>query len=235
MNDPRYNRRHADGSVGSGCKGVAMATDVLPDDVANAEAEEAFETGVRQNAMEFDAHDLDGDAKLDFQEYCKLVREREEGEHDEATLRARFDDLDGDGSGKVDMHEYIRFALRDALARSSTRVHEIFEAWDEDGSGRIDQSEFRKAVRALGFNARDEDLDAVFLDFDVDGGGSIEYAELNKKLRQFSGIEAANRHSLRRVAGGRKGAGPRLSEQVLRSSKFTFFCLAAGFLGLRNP
>ena len=51
------------------------------DDVANAEEEEAFDTGMRQNAIDFQVADADADNKLDFNEFCQMVRERELGEH----------------------------------------------------------------------------------------------------------------------------------------------------------
>ena len=180
--------------------------EVHDDDMAGEE-QEAFDVGMRQNAIGFSVADADADNKLDFDEFCAMVREREMGEHTEAELRARFEYLDGDHSGKVDMHEYLRFALRDALSRSAAKVIEIFQEWDEDASGRIDKREFRRAIRSLGFEQQnDDDIDLVFDEFDADGSGTLEYAELNKKLRQFSGLEAVNKHALRRVAGGRKGA-----------------------------
>ena len=169
------------------------------------------------------AHDVDNDGKLDFNEFCALVKEREMAEHSnmhpmhmytcasshvhgmctrvhppdprmcmaciqeremaehtEEELRARFEALDGDNSGlvhlrerpphaptrprpkrararsvppahrsgrgtvcavrlgcdaaarQVDMYEYIRWSLRDALSRSSSRVIDLFKqarAW----------------------------------------------------------------------------------------------------------
>ena len=41
--------------------------------------------------------------------------------------------MDGDGSGQVEQHEFIKFSLRDALTRYSTRVLDLFREWDEDG------------------------------------------------------------------------------------------------------
>ena len=109
---------------------------VWQDDVAGT-GEEDFVTGMKQNAMERDAADADQDGKLDFKEFSELVRNREEGTHTDAELKKRFDALDGDKSGKVDMAEYLQFSLRDALARSSDRVVDLFKKWDEDNSGKL--------------------------------------------------------------------------------------------------
>ena len=49
----------------------------------------------------------DGDGKLDFAEFCSLVREREGGEFSNEELRKRFEALDADGSGQVDLAEYL--------------------------------------------------------------------------------------------------------------------------------
>ena len=161
---------------------------VATEDDIEGTGEEAFDAGMRRNAMIYDAHDVDGDQKLDFDEFCAMVREREEGEHTEKELRARFVTLDADGSGQVDMNEYVRFALCDALSRSSTRVIELFKQWDEDGEGGIDKKEFRRAIKSLGFDffANDAELDMAFAEFDVDKSGTITYEELNGALRRMT-------------------------------------------------
>ena len=176
------------------------------DDVANEDAEEDFDVGMRHHAMEYDSADRDNDGQLDFGEFCKLMAEREVGTPNIEELRKRFDLLDTTRDGRVQMHEYLRYALRDALARSSSRVVELLTEWDTDNSGSIDRREFRRAVRALGFTANDEEVDLLFDDFDEDESGTIEYRELNKKMRQASGVEVEQRHKLRRKAGGRKGS-----------------------------
>ena len=173
---------------------AAVAAEVEADDVANeGEAEEDFVAGMRQNAMDYQAHDVDQDHKLDFNEFCALVRDREEGDFTTEELRARFEALDADGSGKVDLHEYVRFSLRDALYRSSARVIDLFRKWDTDESGEIDKKEFRKAIRSMGFNffADDAEIDMVFDDFDLDKSGQLDYKELNKQLRAQAVIDAS--------------------------------------------
>ena len=189
------------------------------DDVAGT-AEEGFTEGMRQNAMEYNAADADNDNMLDFDEFCAMVQEREVGDFDEATLRKRFDALDGDKSGKVDMQEYIQFSLRDALARSATRVLDLFREWDEDGNGKISRKEFGRAIKALGFNIPKDQLATLFDSINTSGSGTIEYAELNRMLRKQEAIdpslrpgaageiklEATIKTQLRRAHDGMKGS-----------------------------
>ena len=144
--------------------------------------QETFRTAMRQNAIEYDVAEEESKSTapgLNFSEFCALVHSREEGDHPEEELRARFRALDITGSGMIEKHEYLRFSLRDALARSHTRVVQIFEQWDDDGDGNIDETEFRKAVRALGFSdVSDKDIANVFLDFDEDRSGEISRLEV---------------------------------------------------------
>ena len=166
---------------------------------------------MQRNAMEYDAHDVDGDQKLDFGEFCAMVREREAGEHTEAELRERFVALDADGSGQVDFNEYTTFSLCDALQRSSKRVIDLFKQWDEDKSGEIDKKEFRRAIKSMGFDffANDSEIDLVFATLDTDGSGAITYKELNSTLRK---IKMPPQRALRRAEGGAKKRSKRAFE-----------------------
>ena len=88
------------------------------------------------------------------------------------------------------MAEYLQWSLREALARSSDRVVDLFKKWDEDGSGKIDKREFSHAVRALGFSDISEaDAGAVFDMLDEDKSGHLEYKELNTMLRKGYGSQ----------------------------------------------
>ena len=164
--------------------GAESEPEAAEGDVAGT-GEEDFEAGMKQNAMERDAADADQDGKLDFAEFCQFVRDREVGEHLDADLKKRFNDLDKDGSGKVDMSEYLLWSLKDALIRSSARVVDLFKKWDEDRSGKINKREFTHAVRALGFREiNDEMAGQCFDQLDDDKSGELEYKELNLMLRK---------------------------------------------------
>ena len=121
-------------------------------------------------------------------------------------LKARFEALDDDKSGKIDMHEYLQWSLKDALARSSARVVDLFKAWDEDKSGTVDMKEFYKAVKSLGFDVDKKDCDAVFKSLDDDKSGSLEYKELNEMLRKGVGSEGT-KANLKRMAGKQRDTG----------------------------
>jgi len=185
--------------------------------------QEAFHTVMRQNSMEFDEanqetrqHSTDG---LNFAEFCALVHQREDGKFTEKELRERFRALDVSGSGFIEKHEYLRFSLRDALARSVTRVMEIFSAWDENHDGQVSALEFRRAVRSLGFSdVSDTDIDQIFHEFDNDESGSVSQLELERKLKKYAGVLTEQKYKLRRNACGRKGAALAPSVKLDRES-----------------
>ena len=168
-------------------------TQPLDGDAAGT-GEQSFNSGMNRAAEDHDAADGDVDNKLDFAEFCELVRGREEGEHSEEELRVRFELLDVNNSGKIDMHEYLIWSLKDCLARASTRLIDLFKKWDEDHSGHVDKNEFHRAIKALGFPVDRADTDAVFDSIDADHSGTLEYKELNERLRAGLGEEMTKRN-----------------------------------------
>ena len=182
---------------------------------------ETFSKIMRNNAMEDAAAEESDDSHeaLNFHEFCQLVRDREVGDHTQQELRKRFRALDITGSGTILTHEYLRLSLRDALARSCTRIAEIMEAWDVDHSGDIDIKEFKRAVRALGFDdVRDKQIEQIFRELDEDSSGQVCRHELEKRLRKYAGVAVEQKHELRRIAGGRKGAALAASVRLDASS-----------------
>ena len=166
-----------------------------------------FEVGMRQAAMEFDASDLDRNRQLDFDEFSNMVREREVAVHTEEVLRRRFNDMDLDGSGTIDTVEYIKYALRDALFRSSAQVADLLERWDVDGNGVVSLEEFRRAIMTLGWEVHDDEIDDIFAELDFNHSGALELRELKQKL--FTrGSAAGNAES--------GGAGPADQRYALR-------------------
>lgn len=171
-----------------------------------AEARAVFEEGMRTNALEYIAADLDESGLLDFDEFCKMVRELEQGEFTMAELRRRFEELDVNKNGRIDRHEFIQFSLFESLGRSAGRVVDLFISMDRDRNNAVDKKEFRKAIRALGFSPDfylDRDVDAVFAALDEDGSGTMDMKELTRKLRP--GTIAANKFRLRKKTQGARG------------------------------
>ena len=130
----------------------------------------------------FDASDLDRDRQMDFREFSKMVREREMAIHTEDALRRRFEDMDSDGSGFIDMSEYIKFALRDALARSAAQIQDLLSSWDKDGNGLVNREEFRRAIGSFGFDVKAEEIDAIFDELDFNQTGTLDLRNLKQKL-----------------------------------------------------
>ena len=97
-----------------------------------------------------------------------------------AALAALLGDADPSGDGAVSYSEFLRYALRDALAASNTRVMDYFKKMDTSNDGAVDISEFRKAMPALGLEVPVKEIDDLFDEWDPDGSGSLELKELNK-------------------------------------------------------
>ena len=142
---------------------------------------ELFRLEMEQNQTEFAKYDADESEQLDFNEFCKLIREREVGyNHTELEMTQRFEELDRNGNGKIDMDEYLAYALQDSLARSADQVCSLFSDWDEDGTGMISKVEFRRAIKGFGFDCRRRDIDSIFDQMDSDASGQIDFNEMER-------------------------------------------------------
>lgn len=92
--------------------------------------------------------DRDKSGTTDAEEFRHAIRSlRLPGWYDGSAPDAAFDALvndlfaefDYDGSGEITYSEYIKFTIREALTRSTTRVLSLFKLWDADSSGAIDK------------------------------------------------------------------------------------------------
>ena len=63
---------------------------------------------------------------------------------------------------EIEANAAVIQALRDALARSLSKVMNLFKKWDVDHDGRISKKEFRKAIPNMGFDAPREHIDELF-------------------------------------------------------------------------
>ena len=184
------------------------------DDVVGS-GEEEFDTGIRQNEMERDAADLDQDRRLDLAEFSTFLRDREDGDIGDDEIAERFAALDKDDNGRIDTAEYLQWSLKDALARSSTRVIDLFRSWDDDKSGNVDKREFYTAISALlGSSATRATCDAVFDSLDDNRSGRLEYAELNEMLRKNSAANQTKRNLKRIEQADRSRTGKLTAKNV---------------------
>ena len=140
---------------------------LLPATAEEKAAHQAFDVAMRQLVIDLDQVDKNGDRKLDFNEFSALVREREIGIQNSATLRQRFDILDADGSGTIEMSEFFVYAMRDSLSRNKARLADLLAQWDADKNGTVERDEFRAVLRdQWGANLHTKDVDALFDDLD---------------------------------------------------------------------
>ena len=148
----------------------------------------------------FEMWDTDGDGQISKEEFTQAVAALGVN----ATPRVYdlvFDEFDPDESQTIGYEEFLNFALRDALARSASRVMDFFKKFDADESGEIGPGEFREAVSALGYDVPRQHLDAIFATMDEDGSGHINFRELHRHLRQGNSIKL--KKSLRKGGAGK--------------------------------
>ena len=101
----------------------------------------------------------------------------------EAAAETLFGEFDGDGSGVISFEEFLRYALRDALRQSLTRVIDLFRQLDSDRDGQIGLAEFGKVLKAAGVVAPEDVVERLFAQMDLDGDGAIDPKELHRVLR----------------------------------------------------
>ena len=135
---------------------------------------------------------FDNDTKLDFDEFCVFVHEREEGEHSESELRKRFDVYCASSSPVrprateydiIELSAILNQAHGEIIPPHETRSwFKLFRHIDEDRSGLISWDEFihmvRKVLKLSPQQMADARLKAVWEALDTSGDGFLQSGEV---------------------------------------------------------
>ena len=103
----------------------------------------------------------------------------------------------------------------DLLAKSATRVEQLFRDMDKNGNGLIDKREFRAACVAMGIIFPHAVLDQVFDQLDEDRSGQLDQAELIRTARKA----AFSRGFVPKATKPRPRAGRRLDAYWARRNR----------------
>ena len=134
-----------------------------------------------RDSMRFAEHDLDGDQKLDFEEYLAMMPSRVRETHPRSQLRAWFDTADVNGDGVLSLTEFFSWSLANAVTTNGENsLLAAFAFYDRDKKGSLDAREFEQLAKAMGFGLV---ANEIFNGFDVDGSGAISYQELISSLQ----------------------------------------------------
>jgi len=93
-------------------------------------------------------YDVDGNGKIDFGEFCKMMKEMNK-ETDQELIRLAFKVFDKDGNGYITAQEFKHFMTTMGEKFSEEEVDEIIKEFDKDGDEQIDYEEFVNAVAPI--------------------------------------------------------------------------------------
>ena len=74
--------------------------------------------------------------------------------------------------------------FREQLAKSKTRLMDLFREMDQDNDGYISKKDWRKAFSLMGPDFPKDVVDQTFTQFDPDGSGEVEYKELEAFVKR---------------------------------------------------
>ena len=134
-----------------------------------------------RDARRFADADINGDQKLDFDEFLALQPARVRKKYTKAQIRSWFDQADLDRSGTLSIAEYYLWTLHNAAEIHGMDVISVlFSKYDRDMTGTLEPTEFQRMCDESGFGLA---AHSIFRFLDPDGSGTISYRELTLALK----------------------------------------------------
>ncbi|KAE9421039.1 hypothetical protein Angca_002181, partial [Angiostrongylus cantonensis] len=93
-------------------------------------------------------YDVDGNGKIDFGEFCKMMKEMNK-ETDQELIRLAFKVFDKDGNGFITAQEFKHFMTTMGERFTEEEVDEIIKEVDKDGDEQIDYEEFVQMIAPI--------------------------------------------------------------------------------------
>merc|ERR1711990_952128 len=94
--------------------------------------------------------DKDGDATVDFEEFCVMMAEKMNQKDGKEEMMKGFRLFDDDGTGKISFKNFQRVAKELGENLSDAELKEILAEADEDGDGEINEAEFLNVMERTG-------------------------------------------------------------------------------------
>merc|ERR1712031_110621 len=94
--------------------------------------------------------DKDGDATVDFEEFCIMLAEKMNQKDGKEELLKGFKLFDDDNTGKISMKNFKRVAKELGETLSDAELGEILAEADTDGDGEINETEFLEVMKKTG-------------------------------------------------------------------------------------
>merc|ERR1711937_1014745 len=94
--------------------------------------------------------DKDGDATVDFEEFCVMMAEKMNQKDGKEEMMKGFKLFDDDNTGKISFKNFQRVAKELGENLSDAELKEILAEPDEDGDGEINEAEFLAVMEKTG-------------------------------------------------------------------------------------
>ena len=136
---------------------------------------------MKDSAMRFVEHDVDGDQVLDLEEFYSMQPKQILDRFSFEQISQWFHEADRDGNGTLCANEFFMWSLGNITSQLGPRALELaFEKYDANKTGELDESEFGAVCNDLGFGSVSSD---IFQSLDHDASGVLSYKEVVQGLQ----------------------------------------------------